>query len=263
MKSALLGACALAMMTGIGAGDGAGGVEDAANAGRKGGPAGRLDQRQPDDAGAAAAIPLAGHSAGAGRADGEAAGADDDRVQRADQPQRRRADRPQRQCRLQHVLDRSGHALWRGEGRDARLVDRRPRGRAHPLHAGSEEASRRPARQGARHMGRPGDPAAGRALHRRLRLDGGPADGERPLQQQLPVRADADARGDHCGDDPRLPASSRSPTSARRRASTSGWAIRSAGGRATRWWSRRAASIPTSACGRTWATVTMSARTRR
>ena len=178
------------------------------------------------------------------------------------QSQRRRADRWQCQCRLQLVLDRSGHAVWRGEGRDALVVDRRSAGRPHSLHGGGEEASRGPADEGAQHVGRAGDPAAGRALHRRLRLHGRAADDQRALQQSLPDRADADACRDHGRDDPRRAHHSDRREARRRRASTPGSAIRSAGGRATRWWCRRATSTTTSACGPTWATATMSARTR-
>ena len=124
----------------------------------------------------------------------------------------------------------------------AHVPDRRSVRRTHSLHAGRTPAAGRAPRAARPPGPRPGGPFARRAL--RAPHQGRPADVRRRLQQppadlpgaRLRRRLDrAEPRRAHHSDG--------RPPAGRRMPSGSGWATRAAGGRATRWWSRR----PTSA----------------
>ena len=107
-----------------------------------------------------------------------------------------------------------------------------------------------------RRLRRPGAPAARRALPDGLRLDVGPAGAaELLLQQPAPDRADAGLGDDPHRDGPRRARRPDERASICRRRSASGWAIRSAAGKATRWSStrrtsptRRASAAPRRTC---------------
>ena len=144
-----------------------------------------------------------------------------------------------------------------GRKRASLLVDP-PDGRVPAL---TDKAKTRNASRVLRHDVRPGDPrrrsrlrrrrrlrrsraaSARRALHHRLQLDVGPADpADLLLQQPPPDRADAGHRRDPHRDGARRAHRPDGRARICRRRFASGWATRSAAGKATRWSSTRPTS---------------------
>ena len=115
-----------------------------------------------------------------------------------------------RQCRrLQQLLDRRGRSRGGGERRIPHVAHRRSARRARAgAHAGSARApgGAREALPAVRRVRQPREPAAGRALHRFVRLERRAAHAAQLLlQQQLHHRADAGPRAGHDRDGARRP----------------------------------------------------------
>ena len=226
----------------------------AAHARRQAGPAGQLDQRDADAARAARDNTPLSMTEGPGRQAGDRASRD--RVERL--AQRAIPNRPAPPKGGDGSTGAAGNvggynnfwidpgdrvAVVNGEYRSSLIVDP-PNGK---VPAQTPEARKRgagcgcAAMQGARAVRSPRAAAAGRALPHVVRLERRAADAaELLLQQQLPDRADQghvmilvemvhDVRVIRIGADLQHP-----PTQHPAR----GWAIRSAAGKATRWWSR-------------------------
>ena len=230
---------------------------DAAHARGHAGSAGQLDQRH-DHAARAAAGPAGGADRRRGGQDREgrqgphrAAGAR--RAIPIARPRRRAATARPAPPATSAATTTSGStpasacAIVNGEHRTSLIVDP-PDGRVPAAHrrgprpAGRARASGLPA---VRPVRQPREPAAGRALHRLVRIERRPADAAQLLlQQQLHDRADARPRDDHDRDGARRPhhPPRQGPPAAAGRTCGRGGATRSAGGTATRWSSRRPTS---------------------
>ncbi len=224
-------------------------VDDAAHARRQARSAGQLDQRDADAARTAEGTRRSSMSEGTGREAGEglrrprrAAGR---KTATRIVPRRRRVAtvRPARPARsaatttsgsIPAIASRSSTASTasslivdppngRGPGADARGAAARAGA------AGDGERTRpvRPSRAAA----------AGRALPDVVRLERRAADAaELLLQQQLPDRADQGSHDDPGRDGARRPRHPDRRRTAAQDACVRGWAIRSAAGKATRWW---------------------------